>query len=94
MSLAEALKKAEDRVKKVKKTDLLAGTGDLLSNKQKIWAREKLISETVFCLALYRRLVSKNKNKKIRDGPLTYRQKALDIKLFLLFFLSTFFEHG
>lgn len=53
MSLTEALKKAQDKVKEIKKTELLAGIGDLLDNKHKAWVKEKLIDETVFYLRLY-----------------------------------------
>lgn len=53
MSLADALKKAQNQVKDIKKTELLAGMGDLLDNKQKAWVKEKLIDETMFYLRLY-----------------------------------------
>lgn len=53
LSLSEALKKTEKQVISVKKTELLAGLGDLLDDKQKVWAREKLIENLVFQLKLY-----------------------------------------
>lgn len=40
-------------VKNVKPSDLLAGLGELLDNKQKAWAREHLQDELVFRLKLY-----------------------------------------
>lgn len=52
MSLADALSKARDRVESVKQTDLLAGLGELLDEKQKAWVREKLKDELVFQLRL------------------------------------------
>lgn len=54
MSLGEALAKAEERVKSVKKTELLAGLGELLDSSQKTWVREKLIEETIFYIRFYR----------------------------------------
>lgn len=56
LSLAQALKKAQSLVKGVKKTELLAGMGELLDNKQKAWVREKLRDETVFYLRLYQEM--------------------------------------
>jgi hypothetical protein len=53
MSLSDALEKAKHQVKAIKKTELLAGLGDLLDNKQKDWVREKLVDELVFYLDLY-----------------------------------------
>lgn len=55
LSLSKALKKAQDQVKAVKATKLLAGLGELLeNNKQKAWVKEKLKDELVFLLNLYR----------------------------------------
>jgi predicted nucleotidyltransferase component of viral defense system len=54
MPLDVALQKAQGIAQSVKKTELLAGLGDLLDNKQKNWAREKLVDETIFYLSLYR----------------------------------------
>lgn len=56
MSLTSALKKAQNQVKKVKKTELLAGLGDLIDNKQKPWVKNKLIEETTFYLRLYQKM--------------------------------------
>jgi len=53
VSLTDALKKAQNQVKDIKKTELLAGMGDLLDNKQKAWVKEKLVDETLFYLRLY-----------------------------------------
>lgn len=53
LPLSEALKKAQKKVKTIKKTDLLAGLGELLDNKQKIWVKEKLQDELIFFLKLY-----------------------------------------
>ena len=52
-SLEEALEKAQSVVKKVKPTELLAGLGELLDNKQKAWVRPHLQDELVFRLKLY-----------------------------------------
>lgn len=53
IALDEALEKAQNQAKAIKKTELLAGLGDLLDNKQKTWIKEKLIEEIVFQLRLY-----------------------------------------
>ena len=53
LPLSEGLEKAKIQVKGIKKTELLAGLGDLLDNKRKDWVREKLIDELLFCLDLY-----------------------------------------
>lgn len=53
MSLAQALSKVGKQIKGVKPTELLAGLGELLDNKQKSWVKEKLIPETLFQLRLY-----------------------------------------
>ena len=53
LSLSDGLEKAKIHVKGIKKTELLAGLGDLLDNKQKNWVREKLIDELLFYLDLY-----------------------------------------
>lgn len=54
MSLSEALKKAQDKVMGVKKTELLAGLGELFEdNKQKAFVKEKLQEELMFLLKLY-----------------------------------------
>ena len=53
LSLKEALEKAQSVVKNVKPSDLLAGIGELLDNKQKAWVRGHLQDELVFRLKLY-----------------------------------------
>lgn len=53
LSLKEALEKAQSVVKNVKPSDLLAGLGELLDNKQKAWVRGYLQDELVFRLKLY-----------------------------------------
>ncbi len=55
MTIRDALKEAQKRVKIIKKTELLAGLGELLNDKQKIWVKEKLIEETIFYLQLYQK---------------------------------------
>ncbi len=59
LSLSQGLKKAEDKIKKIKKTELLAGLGDLLDNKQKFWVKEKLQDELLFKLKLFSSNISK-----------------------------------
>ncbi|HUD44572.1 MAG TPA: nucleotidyl transferase AbiEii/AbiGii toxin family protein [Patescibacteria group bacterium] len=54
MSLSEALVKAAKQVQTIKSSELLAGLGELLDNKQKDWVRENLIKEVVFQLRLYK----------------------------------------
>lgn len=53
MTYPEALEKAQKKVRDTKKTELLAGLGDLLDNKQRVWVREKLQNELLFLLKLY-----------------------------------------
>ncbi len=52
-SLYDMLNKAQERIKDIKKTELLAGLGDLLDNKQKAFVKEKLQAELLFQLRLY-----------------------------------------
>lgn len=52
-SLKEALEKAQPVVKNVKQTELLAGLGEFLDNKQKAWVKSKLKDELLFRLRLY-----------------------------------------
>lgn len=59
LALVQALRKAQTQVKKVKKTELLAGLGELLDNKQKAFMKEKLPEELVFYLKLYLSNISK-----------------------------------
>lgn len=54
LSLAQALKKAQLIVKNVKPTELLAGLGELLDNKQKAFVKDKLQDELIFQLKLRR----------------------------------------
>ena len=54
MTLTEALKKAGDLVQTTRKTELLAGLGELLEDeKQKAFVKEKLQDELTFYLKLY-----------------------------------------
>ena len=57
LSLFHALKKAQDKVLSVKKTELLAGLGELLAEKQKNWVREKLKDDLLFHLKLYQETI-------------------------------------
>ena len=41
-----------DMLEKKSNRGILSGIGELLDAKQKIWAKEKLLSETVFLLKL------------------------------------------
>lgn len=56
LTLSQAFKKAQERVQNIKKTELLAGLGELIDNKQKVWIKEKLIEETIFQLHLYQKI--------------------------------------
>lgn len=49
-TLKQALKKAIEKVKKVKKKQLLQGLGELLEEKQKGWVKENLQKESLFYL--------------------------------------------
>ena len=51
-SLNQALEEAQKRIKDIKKTELLAGLGDLLDNKQKAFVKEKMVVELIFQLKL------------------------------------------
>ena len=53
LTLAQALRKAQTQVKKIKKTEILSGLGELLDNKQKAFVRDKLQDELIFRLKLY-----------------------------------------
>lgn len=59
LSLTDALEKVEEKVKKVRHTEFLAGIGDLLDNKQKAWVRNHLRDELIFQLKLYRETLKK-----------------------------------
>jgi predicted nucleotidyltransferase component of viral defense system len=52
-SLYNMLNKAQERIKDIKKTELLAGLGDLLDNKQKAFVKEKLQAELLLQLRIY-----------------------------------------
>jgi len=54
MTLTDALKKAEEKVKTIKKTELLSGLGDLLDIKQKNWVKTNLLEELIFLITLYK----------------------------------------
>lgn len=66
MSLAQAIAKAKKLVASVKPTELLAGLGELLDNKQKAWVREKLIAETLFQLRLYQDIHIRSRRRRKR----------------------------
>jgi len=53
VNLRQALKKAIEKVKKVKKRHLLQGLGKLLDEKQKFWVKENLPKDLLFYLNLY-----------------------------------------
>lgn len=53
MSVQEALEKAQKQIQSLKSTELLAGLGELLDDKQKTWVKDKLIEDTLFYLRLY-----------------------------------------
>lgn len=53
LSLKKAIGDARKKIKGVKRTELLAGLGDLLDNKQKAWVKDKLPEELLFQLNLY-----------------------------------------
>lgn len=55
----QVIDKAQERIKNIKKTELLAGLGDLLDNKQKAFVKEKLRDELSFQLKLYLSNLSK-----------------------------------
>jgi hypothetical protein len=54
MSFAELLDKCILQLKKTTSRNILAGMGELLSEKQKDWAKANLVSETIFLLRLVR----------------------------------------
>ncbi len=53
LSVKQALKKAQEKVTKIEKNQVLRGLGELLDNKQKVWAKDNLIPDTIFHLKLY-----------------------------------------
>ena len=60
MPIGIALEKAQNKIKNVKKTELLAGLGELLDTPKKTWARDHLIEDTIFQLRLYRESLKGN----------------------------------
>jgi len=59
LSLVQSLEMVQPLIKQVKNKDLLSGLGELLDNKQKAWAKEKLQDELLFLIKLYLSLISK-----------------------------------
>lgn len=54
LTIVQALRKAQTQVKKIKKTQILTGLGELLQdNKQKAFVKNKLQDELIFRLKLY-----------------------------------------
>lgn len=53
LTLKATLKKTIEKVKKIKKNQLLQGLGELLDEKQKPWIKENLQKETIFYLKLF-----------------------------------------
>lgn len=53
LSVKQALKVAVKKVAKIEKNQILRGLGELLDNKQKAWAKENLIPDTIFHLKFY-----------------------------------------
>ncbi len=52
LTISQALDKAIDRIKNIKKTEILNGLGELVDEKQKVWVKEKLTNELIFLLEL------------------------------------------
>lgn len=52
LSSRQALKKTVDKIKAIKKNQLLQGLGELLTNSQKNWVRDKLKEELLFYIKL------------------------------------------
>jgi predicted nucleotidyltransferase component of viral defense system len=63
ISFAKFLKKSIAELSKVHEKDILAGMGELLTEKQKAWVKTKLKSETIFLL----RLALENEKQEIRN---------------------------
>ncbi len=53
LSLKHGIKEGLNKLKKIKKNQLLSGLGDLLDEKQKNWVKDKLKDELTFYLNLY-----------------------------------------
>lgn len=56
----EAIKESIKRIEKLKQNEILQGLGELLTPKQKDWAKDKLVKELVFLLKLYMELRKNN----------------------------------
>lgn len=54
MSFAKLLNKCINQLKKTTSRNILSGMGELLSQKQKDWAKANLVSDTIFLLKLVR----------------------------------------
>ncbi len=52
VSFKDYLKKCIDALEKMSNSNILAGTGELLDDKQKVWVKKNLISDTLFLLKL------------------------------------------
>lgn len=55
LSVRKALTQAIKKVRPISSNQVLVGLGELLSEKQRIWAKDKLIEETLFYLRLYKK---------------------------------------
>ncbi len=75
MNLAEALGRAQEKIKAVQKTEILAGLGELLDNKRKAWAKEKLQDELIFRLKLYQRINRSSREQILTDISVRLRDK-------------------
>lgn len=58
LPVKKALQQAIKKVRTIKKNHILEGLGELLDPKQKAWAREKLVDDTIFYLRLYKKSLS------------------------------------
>lgn len=56
LTVKQALKQAIKVVRTIKPNRLLAGMGELVDAKQKVWIKTRLVGETVFYLRLFNRL--------------------------------------
>lgn len=52
-SVKQVVRQALKKLEKIKQNQILQGLGELLDNKQKAWAKENLIPDTIFHLKLY-----------------------------------------
>lgn len=59
LTIKKALKQAIKKVSDIKKNQVLTGLGELLDPKQKSWAKDHLIEDTIFHLRLYGELMKK-----------------------------------